>query len=144
MTTASSGVGGFAARRSRGVPSGSSSPRTTTWRPAISAIVAMASETALRVATMIWPGACCVTSLMASPCQRSTREDAGMIAIGRLHHVIYDTPDPMGLARFWSAVLGQPITYASGDFAVVAPHEDHSGLAFQLAPDHQPPVWGDP
>ena len=67
-----------------------------------------------------------------------------MTAIGRLHHVIYDTPDPMGLARFWSAVLGQPITYASEDFVVVAPHEDHSGMAFQLAPDHQAPVWGDP
>ena len=67
-----------------------------------------------------------------------------MTAIGRLHHVIYDTPDPMGLARFWSAVLGQPITYTSDDFVVVAPHEDHSGMAFQLAPDHQAPVWGDP
>ena len=44
-----------------------------------------------------------------------------MTAIGRLHHVIYDTPDPMGLARFWSAVLGQPVTYASEDFVVVAP-----------------------
>ena len=27
---------------------------------------------------------------------------------------------------------------------VVAEREDTSGLAFQLAPDHQPPVWGDP
>ena len=67
-----------------------------------------------------------------------------MSAIGRLHHVIYDTPDPMALARFWSAVLGQPITYASDDFVVVAPHEDHSGTAFQLVRSDQAPVWRDP
>ena len=30
------------------------------------------------------------------------------------------------------------------DFVVVAPREDHSGMAFQLAPDHRAPVWGDP
>ena len=67
-----------------------------------------------------------------------------MTAIGRLHHVVYDTRDPMGLARFWSAVLGLPVTYASEDWVVVAPNDHHSGMAFQLAPDHRPPEWGDP
>ncbi len=67
-----------------------------------------------------------------------------MTAIGRLHHVVYDTPDPMGLARFWSAVLGMPVTYASADWVVVAPNDRHSGMAFQRAPDHRPPVWGEP
>ena len=64
--------------------------------------------------------------------------------IGRLHHLIIDTPDPAASARFWSELLGQPITYDSADFVVVATDDRHSGLAFQLAPDHQPPRWPDP
>jgi catechol 2,3-dioxygenase-like lactoylglutathione lyase family enzyme len=65
-------------------------------------------------------------------------------AIGRLHHVVLDTPDPLAGAQFWSSLLGMPITYASADWVVVAQDTRHSGMAFQLAPDHQPPVWGDP
>jgi catechol 2,3-dioxygenase-like lactoylglutathione lyase family enzyme len=64
--------------------------------------------------------------------------------IGRLHHVVLDCPDPLRLAEFWSAVLGQPVTYRSDDWVVVAPDDHHSGMAFQLAPDHVPPVWKDP
>ena len=64
--------------------------------------------------------------------------------IGRLHHVVLDCRDPRALAGFWSAVLGQPVTYTSPDWVVVAQDDHHSGLAFQLAPDHVPPVWGDP
>jgi catechol 2,3-dioxygenase-like lactoylglutathione lyase family enzyme len=64
--------------------------------------------------------------------------------IGRLHHVILDCPDPRALARFYSELLGLPISYDSGDFVVVSLHQQASGLAFQLAPDHQPPLWGDP
>lgn len=64
--------------------------------------------------------------------------------IGRLHHVIFDCRDPAGLAAFWSALLGAPITYTSDDFVVVAPSDRSSGVAFQLAPDHQPPEWPDP
>lgn len=63
---------------------------------------------------------------------------------GRLHHVVLDTRDPHGLARFWSGLLSLPITYTSDDWVVVAVDDRHSGMAFQLAPDHQPPVWGDP
>jgi catechol 2,3-dioxygenase-like lactoylglutathione lyase family enzyme len=60
---------------------------------------------------------------------------------GRLHHVILDCPDPRALARFYSALLGQPITYDSDDFVVVSADATSSGLAFQLAPDHRPPTW---
>jgi catechol 2,3-dioxygenase-like lactoylglutathione lyase family enzyme len=67
---------------------------------------------------------------------------AGMI--GRLHHVILDCRDPLALASFYSALLGQPITYSSEDFVVVAADDTSSGLAFQLAPDHQAPTWPDP
>jgi catechol 2,3-dioxygenase-like lactoylglutathione lyase family enzyme len=64
--------------------------------------------------------------------------------IGRLHHVIVDCPDPAALAAFYSELLGLPITYRSPDFVVVARNETSSGVAFQLAPDHQPPTWPDP
>jgi catechol 2,3-dioxygenase-like lactoylglutathione lyase family enzyme len=64
--------------------------------------------------------------------------------IGRLHHVVIDCPDPAALAAFYSALLGLPVTHTSGDFAVVSADDTTSGVAFQLAPDHQPPEWGDP
>jgi catechol 2,3-dioxygenase-like lactoylglutathione lyase family enzyme len=61
--------------------------------------------------------------------------------IGRLHHIALDCPDPHALAEFWSALLGQPITYESPTWVVVAANETSSGLAFQLAPDHRAPTW---
>jgi catechol 2,3-dioxygenase-like lactoylglutathione lyase family enzyme len=66
------------------------------------------------------------------------------VAIGRLHHVVLDCRSPDRLAAFYSELLGNPVTYRSEDWVVVAEREDTSGMAFQLAPDHQPPVWGDP
>ncbi|MEU0091918.1 VOC family protein [Kribbella sp. NPDC006257] len=63
--------------------------------------------------------------------------------IGRLHHVVIDCPDPAALARFYSELLGLPLTYESDDWVVIAPSDTNSGLAFQLAPDHQPPQWPD-
>src|ERR1700678_411385 len=64
--------------------------------------------------------------------------------IGRLHHVVLDCRDPAALAGFYSRLLGQPITYQSDDWVVVAANDRTSGLAFQLAPDHRPPTWPDP
>jgi catechol 2,3-dioxygenase-like lactoylglutathione lyase family enzyme len=64
--------------------------------------------------------------------------------VGRLHHLIVDCPEPALSARFWSAVLGQPITYDDHDFVVVSADTTTSGLAFQRAPDQRPPTWPDP
>src|ERR1700760_1717411 len=64
--------------------------------------------------------------------------------IGRLHHVVLDCREPAALAGFYAELLGQPITYRSDDWVVVAANDASSGLAFQLAPDHQPPTWPDP
>ncbi|MGX6603130.1 VOC family protein [Micromonosporaceae bacterium Da 78-11] len=64
--------------------------------------------------------------------------------VGRLHHLIVDCPDPMAEAWFWSAVLGDAITYADDDFVVVAPSAAASGLAFQRAAQLTPPTWPDP
>ncbi|WP_043511877.1 VOC family protein [Actinoplanes sp. SE50/110] len=63
--------------------------------------------------------------------------------LGRLHHVIVDCPEPRELAEFWSAVLGEPVTYDDGDFVVVSADTTTSGLAFQRAPDHRAPTWPD-
>ena len=64
--------------------------------------------------------------------------------VGRLHHLIVDCPDPMAEARFWSAVLGDAITYADEDFVVVSADTTTSGLAFQRAADLIPPTWPQP
>ena len=63
---------------------------------------------------------------------------------GRLHHVVLDCPDPAALGAFYSELLGQPITYQSDNWVVVAANDTTSGLAFQLAPDHRPPTWPHP
>jgi catechol 2,3-dioxygenase-like lactoylglutathione lyase family enzyme len=61
--------------------------------------------------------------------------------LGRLHHIIFDCPDPQALALFYSALLGHPITYDSEEFVVVANDDTSSGLAFQLAPHYRRPTW---
>jgi len=66
------------------------------------------------------------------------------VPIGRLHRVIVDCPEPLDLARFYSALLGLPITYHDDDFAVVASSDRASGLGFQRAPGNPAPTWPDP
>ena len=58
--------------------------------------------------------------------------------------MILDCADPAALAAFYAELLGQPVTYSRDDFVVVAANDTSSGLAFQLAPGHQPPTWPDP
>jgi catechol 2,3-dioxygenase-like lactoylglutathione lyase family enzyme len=64
--------------------------------------------------------------------------------IGRMHHVVIDCQDPAALAAFYSELLGLPITYRSAEWVVIAPNNTTSGVAFQLASDHQPPEWPNP
>ena len=65
--------------------------------------------------------------------------------IARMHHLVLDCPDPGALAEFYSALLGKPITYRSRRLrGGCRQRHASSGLAFQLAPDHQPPDWPDP
>lgn len=63
--------------------------------------------------------------------------------IGRLHHVVIDCREPLLVARFYSELLGQPVTYESPDWVVVSSDSETSGLAFQLAPEHLAPGWPD-
>lgn len=64
--------------------------------------------------------------------------------IGRLHHLVIDTPDPRALAAFYSELLGLPVVYEDDQWAVIAQASEASGVAFQLAPDLEPPRWTDP
>jgi catechol 2,3-dioxygenase-like lactoylglutathione lyase family enzyme len=64
--------------------------------------------------------------------------------IGRLHHLVIDCPDPQALARFWSQLLGLPVTYDLPNFVVVAESDTSSGIAFQLVVNYRPPTWPDP
>jgi catechol 2,3-dioxygenase-like lactoylglutathione lyase family enzyme len=64
--------------------------------------------------------------------------------IGRMHHLVIDCPDPLALAAFYSELIGLPVTYRSDDWVVISENDATSGVAFQLAPDHQPPQWPNP
>jgi catechol 2,3-dioxygenase-like lactoylglutathione lyase family enzyme len=64
--------------------------------------------------------------------------------MGRLHHVIVDCPDPPALATFYSRLLGQPVTYETDGFCVVAENDRSSGLGFQRDDRYRPPTWPDP
>jgi hypothetical protein len=63
--------------------------------------------------------------------------------IGSLHSVVIDCPEPLALAEFYAELIGGRIVRRDKDWVTV---EDGGGrrLAFQLAPDHQPPRWPDP
>jgi catechol 2,3-dioxygenase-like lactoylglutathione lyase family enzyme len=64
--------------------------------------------------------------------------------IGRLHHVVIDCPDPAALAAFYAELIGLRIVWQADDWVVIAENDTSSGIAFQLAPDLQPPRWPDP
>ena len=62
--------------------------------------------------------------------------------IGTLSTIVIDCPEPLALARFYSELTGLPITNQDDDWVDVG--DGQPRLAFQLAPDHQPPQWPDP
>jgi len=61
---------------------------------------------------------------------------------GQLSSVVLDCRDPHGLARFYSELLGWPVTRVDGDWVDIG--NGQARLSFQHAPDHQPPRWPDP
>ncbi len=64
-----------------------------------------------------------------------------MPATFTLTAAVLDTPDPPGLARFYQALLGWPITSEHPTWVTLRPAGDGAGLSFQLEPDHVAPVW---
>lgn len=65
-----------------------------------------------------------------------------MDPIGRLSVVALDCRDPRALAAFYSAITGWDIDDDDdgGDWVQLGSDGDVT-IAFQLAPDHEPPVW---
>ena len=63
--------------------------------------------------------------------------------MGKLRSVVLDTRDPRGLASFYAEVLGGDVDAGDDTFVVL---NDPTGrrLAFQLAPEHEPPTFPDP
>jgi catechol 2,3-dioxygenase-like lactoylglutathione lyase family enzyme len=71
----------------------------------------------------------------------STGQDEAMI--GQLHSVVIDAPDAQALATFYAGLLGMAVRGDPGDDWVVVTGAGYR-LAFQQAPDLQPPDWPDP
>ncbi|GAA2887285.1 VOC family protein [Nonomuraea rubra] len=64
-----------------------------------------------------------------------------MGGIAEFRTVVLDCPDPQALAGFYAQLLGWPVTSVEDDWVVVSDGGSPKRLAFQLAPDYQPPVW---
>ena len=63
--------------------------------------------------------------------------------IGQLHSVVLDAPDAHALATFYAGLLGMEVKGAPGDDWVIITGAGYR-IAFQQAPDLQPPDWPDP
>jgi catechol 2,3-dioxygenase-like lactoylglutathione lyase family enzyme len=63
-----------------------------------------------------------------------------MTGIARLQLVALDCRAPRELADFYAALTGWPVTRDDGDWVQLR-SDQGATLAFQLAPDHEPPVW---
>ena len=63
--------------------------------------------------------------------------------IGTLRTVVIDCKDPMQLATFYAGVLGGTV-HEEDDTWVVLTGAAGRRLAFQLAPEHEPPQFPDP
>jgi catechol 2,3-dioxygenase-like lactoylglutathione lyase family enzyme len=63
--------------------------------------------------------------------------------IGKLRSVVLDCRDPLQLATFYAGVLGGSLEKEDDTWVVLT---DPTGrrLAFQLAPEHEPPRFPDP
>jgi hypothetical protein len=65
------------------------------------------------------------------------------LVIGELFSVVLDCPDPHVLARFYSDLLGLPITRTEPDWAQVGDGRPWR-LSFQRVPGHRPSPWPEP
>jgi catechol 2,3-dioxygenase-like lactoylglutathione lyase family enzyme len=63
-----------------------------------------------------------------------------MSAIAKLTVFAFDCPDPRGLAEFYAGITGWEIERDDGDWVQLR-SDGGATLAFQLAPDHQAPLW---
>jgi catechol 2,3-dioxygenase-like lactoylglutathione lyase family enzyme len=64
-----------------------------------------------------------------------------MPAIAKYAVTALDCADPRAVAEFYSAITGWPIERDDGEWVQLRNDSGGPTLAFQLAPDHQPPEW---
>jgi predicted enzyme related to lactoylglutathione lyase len=67
-----------------------------------------------------------------------------MAGIATFTVVALDCPDPQRLAAFYAAITGWPARPDDRVEWVQLESPEGATIAFQLAPDHQPPRWPDP
>src|SRR5690606_4065069 len=72
------------------------------------------------------------------------RDGGGPMSIARFSVVALDTPDPVGLAEFYSAITGWEIEPYDDIHWIQLRSDTGATIACQLAPDHIPPRWPDP
>ncbi|MFG1771595.1 VOC family protein [Nocardia salmonicida] len=63
--------------------------------------------------------------------------------IGNLRSVVLDCKHPAGLARFYRELLGGTVEDTDETWTVLTDSQGRR-LAFQLAPEHEPPLFPDP
>ncbi|MBP2329852.1 extradiol dioxygenase family protein [Kibdelosporangium banguiense] len=63
--------------------------------------------------------------------------------IGRLRSVVLDCKDPLKLAGFYAELLGGTVTEDDDTWVVLTEPMGHR-IAFQLAPEYEPPKFPDP
>ena len=63
-----------------------------------------------------------------------------MTAIAKLTVFALDCTDPRGVAEFYSKITGWAVERDDGEWVKLR-SEGGATLAFQLAPDHVPPIW---
>jgi predicted enzyme related to lactoylglutathione lyase len=64
--------------------------------------------------------------------------------IAELRSVVLDTPDPPKLAAFYAAITGWKTLREDPGWVMLQDERGGVRLAFQGAPDHQPPRWPNP
>ncbi|WP_084963820.1 VOC family protein [Thermoactinospora rubra] len=64
-----------------------------------------------------------------------------MPGIARFRSTVLDCPDARGLARFYSELLGWPITQDDDGWVVISDGGSPMRVAFQQIADYRPPTW---
>lgn len=64
-----------------------------------------------------------------------------MSGIAAMRTTVFDCPDPMALAQFYSQLVGWPISYSDDEWVTVTESGPPARLAFQKVDDYRPPVW---
>jgi len=57
------------------------------------------------------------------------------MAIGVLHEIVVDCPNPEALARFWQALIGGEVEVESPEWAVLDGDDDGFYIGFQWVPE---------